>query len=52
MVNPLLKSLKIGFIGAGNMTQVLVKGMLESKLIRPEHIIVSNRTPGNDGCLG
>lgn len=46
MVNPLLKSLKIGFIGAGNMTQVLVKGMLESKLIRPEHIIVSNRTPG------
>lgn len=46
MKNPLLKSMKIGFIGAGNMTQALVKGMLESKEIRPENIIVSNRTEG------
>ena len=46
MVNPLLKSMRIGFIGAGNMTQTLVKGMLESKLVRPDNILVSNRTPG------
>ena len=46
MKNPLLKSMKIGFIGAGNMTQALVKGMVESKEIRPDHIFVSNRTQG------
>ena len=46
MKNPLLKSMKIGFIGAGNMTQALVKGMVESKEIRPDHIFVSNRTEG------
>lgn len=46
MVNPLLKSMKIGFIGAGNMTQTLVKGMIESKSVRPQNIIISNRTPG------
>ncbi len=44
--NPMLKAMKIGFIGAGNMTQALVKGMVESKEIRPDHIIVSNRTEG------
>lgn len=46
MTNPLLKSMKIGFIGAGNMSQTIIKGIIESKLIRPEQIIVSNRTPG------
>ncbi len=46
MKNPLLKSMKIGFIGAGNMTQALVKGMVESKEIRPDHIYISNRTQG------
>lgn len=46
MKNPLLKSMKIGFIGAGNMTQALVKGMVESKEIKADHILVSNRTEG------
>ncbi|MEQ1724236.1 MAG: pyrroline-5-carboxylate reductase, partial [Pseudobdellovibrio sp.] len=46
MKNPLLKSMKIGFIGAGNMTQALVKGMVESKEIKADHILISNRTPG------
>lgn len=46
MKNPLLKSMKIGFIGAGNMTQALVKRMVESKEIKPDHILVSNRTEG------
>ena len=46
MKNPLLKSMKIGFIGAGNMTQALVKGIVEAKEIRPDHILISNRTEG------
>lgn len=46
MIHPLLKITKIGFIGAGHMTQALIKGMIESKQIKPEQIYVSNRTPG------
>ncbi len=46
MVNPFLKSMKIGFIGAGNMAQALIRGMVESKAVKPENIIISNRTPG------
>ena len=46
MKNPLLKSMKIGFVGAGNMTQALVKGMVESKEFKADNIFVSNRTPG------
>lgn len=46
MTHPLLKTYKIGFIGAGHMAQALIKGMVESKLIKPEKILVSNRTPG------
>ncbi|MBC7741870.1 MAG: pyrroline-5-carboxylate reductase [Bdellovibrionaceae bacterium] len=44
--NPLLKSMKIGFVGAGHMTQALIKGMIQSKSVRADQIIVSNRTPG------
>ncbi len=46
MVNPFLRSMKIGFIGAGHMAQALVKGMTESNTVPANHIIVSNRTPG------
>lgn len=46
MTHHLLKTYKIGFIGAGHMAQALIKGMIESKLLRPEQILVSNRTPG------
>ena len=46
MVNPFLRSMKIGFIGAGHMAQALVKGMVESNAVPANHIIVSNRTPG------
>lgn len=37
---------KIGFIGAGNMTQAIVKGLLESKSISPNQVYISNRSPG------
>jgi len=46
MINPLLKTYKIGFLGAGNMSQALIKGIIESKVIAADHIYVSNRTPG------
>ena len=46
MTHPLMKIIKIGFIGAGNMTQALIKGILESKQIKNSQIYVSNRTPG------
>ncbi len=46
MTHPLMKIIKIGFIGAGNMTQTLIKGILESKQIKNTQVYVSNRTPG------
>ncbi len=46
MVHPLMKIIKIGFIGAGNMSQALIKGMLETKHIKNIQVYVSNRTPG------
>lgn len=46
MTHPLLKTYKIGFIGTGNMSQALIKGMIESKVLRPEQILASNRSPG------
>lgn len=36
----------IGFIGAGNMCQVIVEGWLNRKFIEPDQISVANRTPG------
>lgn len=45
-MNQLLKRQKIGFLGAGNMAQVMIKGLLESGVTRSDHIFVSNRTPG------
>ncbi len=44
--NPLLKKIKVGFVGAGNMSQALIKGLMESKILKPDQIHVSNRTPG------
>jgi pyrroline-5-carboxylate reductase len=45
MRSPLLKKIKIGFIGAGNLTNAMVKGFLESQTLLPQQIAVSNRTP-------
>lgn len=42
----LLKTQKIGFLGAGNMTQAVLKGMIEGGLIPIHNLLVSNRTPG------
>lgn len=37
---------KLGFIGMGNMAQSIIKGLIESKAIQPNHLIASNRSPG------
>lgn len=42
----LVQHLKIGFIGAGNMTSIIIRRLLESSKFNPEHIWVSNRSPG------
>ncbi|TMA09804.1 MAG: pyrroline-5-carboxylate reductase, partial [Deltaproteobacteria bacterium] len=35
----------LGFIGAGNMGEALLKGLLNTKAARPEQILVSARRP-------
>lgn len=46
MIKIALRNKKIGFIGAGNMTRTLVSSFIDKKIIEPENIFVSNRTPG------
>lgn len=45
-MNQILKRQKIGFLGAGNMAQAMIKGLLESGSLPPENVSASNRTPG------
>ena len=42
----LLKNRKVGFIGAGNMGQAIMKAFTDSKVFAPGHVYASNRTPG------
>lgn len=44
-MNPFLKSQKIGFLGAGNMAQAMIKGLIEGGILA-KNIYVTNRTPG------
>jgi pyrroline-5-carboxylate reductase len=44
-MNPFLKSQKIGFLGAGNMAQAMIKGLIEGG-IPAKNIFATNRTPG------
>src|SRR5688500_3345618 len=44
-MNPFLKAQKIGFLGAGNMAQAMIKGLVEGG-IPARNIYASNRTPG------
>lgn len=44
-MNPLLRAQKIGFLGAGNMAQAMIKGLIEGDIPAP-HIYASNRSPG------
>jgi pyrroline-5-carboxylate reductase len=42
----LIQHLKVGFIGAGNMTNIITKRLFETNTVKPENTWVSNRTPG------
>ena len=42
----LLKNQRIGFIGAGNMAQAMIKGLIEGGYVSANHILVSNRSHG------
>lgn len=42
----ILKQKRIGFIGAGNMTQAITRGLIEGGVVPADNIFVSNRTPG------
>ena len=41
----MMKTKTLGFIGAGNMAEAIVKGLLHAKVIPPEGIIVSDVKP-------
>jgi len=45
-MNALLKTQTVGFIGAGNMTHAIIKGLLSGSEISAHQIWISNRTPG------
>ncbi|XGC81269.1 pyrroline-5-carboxylate reductase family protein [Bdellovibrio bacteriovorus] len=44
-MNPYLKSQKIGFLGAGNMAQAMIKGLIEGD-ISAKNIFATNRSQG------
>lgn len=41
-----VEHLKVGFIGAGNMTTIITRRLFETNTVRPENTWISNRTPG------
>lgn len=45
-MNPYLRSRTIGFLGAGNMAQAIIRGLLEKEFVVPHKVIASNRSPG------
>jgi pyrroline-5-carboxylate reductase len=45
-MNQILRTKKIGFLGAGNMAQAIIRGLLETDFIQAKNIWASNRTPG------
>ncbi len=42
----LIKNRKIGFIGAGNMGQAMIKALVDSQTVSPSQIYVTNRSGG------
>lgn len=45
-MNQILKTKKIGFLGAGNMAQAILRGLLETDFIQAKNLWVASRTPG------
>ena len=40
------KATKVGFMGCGNMAQAVIKGLIEKKVLEPQHLFATNRSPG------
>lgn len=40
------KATTIGFMGCGNMAQAVIKGLVDNKVLSPNKIFASNRSPG------
>jgi pyrroline-5-carboxylate reductase len=38
--------MKVGFLGAGNMSHTLISALIEANVVPPEKVFVSNRSPG------
>jgi pyrroline-5-carboxylate reductase len=45
MTNDVLSGRRIGFIGAGNMAEAIIRGLLENKTVDPEKITASDVMP-------
>ncbi|MCX7977397.1 MAG: pyrroline-5-carboxylate reductase [Bdellovibrionaceae bacterium] len=45
-MNSFIQSRRVGFIGAGNMSQAIISGIISHKILSPDRIFVSNRSPG------
>lgn len=45
-MSEILKHMKVGFLGAGNMTSALIKRLIETNTIAANQIFVSSRTQG------
>ena len=41
-----IKNFKIGFMGSGNITQAVIRGLVEGQVLDKNKIYVSNRSPG------
>ena len=37
-----MKTRRLGFVGAGNMSEALIKGLLHAKVLPPERILASD----------
>jgi pyrroline-5-carboxylate reductase len=45
MTKDALAGRRIGFIGAGNMAEAIIRGLLESEAVKPDHITASDVMP-------
>lgn len=43
-MDALIKNLKIGFLGAGNMTQTIVGGWIDKQMLPPSNVYATNRS--------
>jgi pyrroline-5-carboxylate reductase len=45
------KSLTVGFVGAGNMAEAIIRGLIDRKVVTPDQLIVSDPSPDRRNLL-